>query len=1229
MILEMREVFVPDFIKPNKLTDINKKYYEACCNYMHAYFSKTCSKLEIKECIEMGLYIIDMYKKIRPIIEIFSNNIILYMQLFNNDCKYDCYETFLNIINPEEVTDNNLVIEKVLMLLWHATYNFWYKSFDRIQTLFTQTCTFLNKLPQHSLTTLMNALNIFINHLRNKTKHNIINSELKKGIAIISNLLTDFQRHKRNYDKFYENFVQLLSMTVTATLTFYTKPDLLAIDQLAVSVGELLLSVPLNCTCSSKTCVMFQFFKLHMNIFRELTYIMETKKVPLIYNQLILVIVRSQNMQQHFSETSCKNLQAFQDVAFQQLYYFLHTLTKNFKEKDFSKELLAFVRMILANDKNIATNWDILTSSVSLLTAQYDKNKEYANGLLVLAIIMAVGSNINVYHMYEWHLMKNGLNSSECVVGFLEKNMAHVKRIHKNFELKTDMRILLLVTELLYKSKYATSKSSILKQIDKLAEIDNFIELLLSEIAATMKFDYDNILLINLIKRYEAVANKHIAPSTKKLKLAFLKYIAYKNAQHSKWKQEVTKIIETESGEDVFDIVTMHTHLQLSKYLEHIKSLKSIFEIVKEQINLPELQIVKNYTILNLLISIIEEFRFNLLTSEYLEACFICLNLAKQHKNWLVVLKTIVLISDIANKSSVELNKLIEEAEICVKNLQGSSEANAILVNYYLCRSKICFELEQFAKGDDFYNRAKSMSTDLNEDAKIEYDLRSTVISIIRRFAPCCKQLPGHKGSLKLKNEFKFNTSWIRKEKCTFIIALYFEGAKYFAEILWWLKVPKELLMHCREMMVTLFSFSQPLQICYGYYFLGQAELLMNQISACQMKIKGIKYTLDLDTKNECSENNDLKQLMPEMKDDIIAMFENLTIQSQCTSKKFTKTSGSPVLFDAPFKLPEYIYHPSDCTCFACMNVEYSILLLAKMYLEILLNTFDEDMDCVEKLFELSQKMYLTLRSKKSSFYKKCSVLYPIKVGPDFDTHLLNIMGILFLEYGNYYFRTNNIKKAQAANDLLRHVIHTTGYNNIHLNLEVSDQRCSILLENFMAQKKIEKLSVESCKTSCKTPEKTSPAKDANTPMIKISKVSVDVPYTPDITIPRKKLGRPKKLESDYENEEFKKPSKPVLMRTPATASKIQVYTDEKPKASSSRKREQLKEMSQNSGAVSKSGVKSKLPKLAVPPIPTIVITNPDTESDATKTKPRVRRNLKLKDQEETTTTVRSFRRNK
>lgn len=365
------------------------------------------------------------------------------------------------------------------------------------------------------------------------------------------------------------------------------------------------------------------------------------------------------------------------------------------------------------------------------------------------------------------------------------------------------------------------------------------------------------------------------------------------------------------------------------------------------------------------------------------------------------------------------------------------------------------------------------------------------------------------------------------------MISIVLEVNFFHSLIFRWLRLPRELRCHSRELTIVGQQFVLPLWTAYALYYLAQADLFSVRFDDCQVKIDGISNILR-SSSNITYDNKPLKEDFSKLQiENLATELSEIMLDVPVTGRIYQASSGSPVLFTNPFKFPSFINHDMSCLCKYCCTNEYQELVFINIYLEMQMSALQNNVHSCKDLLKCAKILHKFVENKFDA--KIIGYSY-------FQMQQINFGYCLTLmEYTNVLIRLGHKEEAEMINNEVMDIIEKNklkSYFNNYLYAEAIEQKLCISWPSEEVQYKSMLEVVNSNGSELKTPEN------------KISTVIVKAITPASIEILKPVIKCIKFDLSDDEEQNIKRPSpeqslikiSKSVLKTPA-ASKISVYT--------------------------------------------------------------------------------------
>lgn len=700
-----------------------------------------------------------------------------------------------------------------------------------------------------------------------------------------------------------------------------------------------------------------------------------------------------------------------------------------------------FINLFL--EFNTSIDKAYLVTCFNLISEFYYEEKNYENCLIYTALSIFYG-DFGKSEISRWLLAKVGARDNnelqESTIVSILKNTEY------NPEISQSRKIELLELELRAYNARWKSKISMITALKQLIQISSpeIVASLIVEIWGggdlAVHEDFPK-LLQDVIKKLEKGAVK--GP------LAHLYFLQHKYGIREALLQHCEEIertmINTESRnrddsepDHECDLVSSYESLKLSRYLSLITNLDKSLDLCRNNPTQTEFRLLANLG---------HEFSLQGHTIKSLEAWKLAYSVAKTKREKVEAVGFLVEFSD---PKTVYIKQLIEEAESYSEELKNEKCYYELIV-FYLCKS-IAYFYDNFETAYCAFKRVGS----LQKLYQINPVLEAKIFLVEHKFLtlPCEFGVEGHEEFSLVRihqASYKITAYFNETRSSSYDMRIFFEIYESLAQMYLDLSLPLQIRCYAKGAVVIAQKMLLPFRTISLLYYLAYADILSSKYDDARVKIRDFSEILGLKKSD--------KRI-----DDLCEEFALLEVPS-------ATNPGSPPLQIERFKVPVFMEHDAKCECFYCMSFEYHRFALKCIFLEGLLNMFEEKTLVAKEFFKGCLTVFKFFKNNKS-FEEKCSKRICKELVPSLEDHTVDVYCMALVKWGDAAIRYGRLSSAEKLNKVVLKCLENRILKNIYLYYEAVTQNLNILMYPTEDQQLIHDVEeIEDNGASAKTPE--------------------------------------------------------------------------------------------------------------------------------------------------------------
>ncbi|KAL1494294.1 hypothetical protein ABEB36_009916 [Hypothenemus hampei] len=515
-------------------------------------------------------------------------------------------------------------------------------------------------------------------------------------------------------------------------------------------------------------------------------------------------------------------------------------------------------------------------------------------------------------------------------------------------------------------------------------------------------------------------------------------------------------ILVPKDANDVCDIVSSYSNLQLNTYIDILKSLdrcKNILAKVPiESLSLEHLQILSK-----LLLAMGFEYRLNCLSLASTHSFHLSMTYAQRasdKEGQLLALSFLLEASNLKNTETEELLKCGDKlVNILKKEDVGKYKRTAPI--YYMSKAKVLL-YDNEREAYEAWKVSNALCT-ASEDRPMFQMLQSELLIILHKLSNNCDLIEGEHErepmTLKLHEAYdtassisKTSFSLSPYDRCILLDTAYELGKVYKL-----MRLPRDLRAYTRQTLTLTQKSAIPLRCVQFLLLLAYSDVVTNRVDDCNVKLNGIDDIFDLTNFIEpVLEQSYASKLNNSPTNDvecgsIVESMRNLSIDAHQFDKQYRPSS--PTLKIDGFRQPQFLEHESNCLCFMCVNVEFQQMQLQQYHAKAKLYAAQGEYCIAVDFLKGAIHLYERLNETFSGFKRKISVWIPDYIHPKFrDVFLETYAGIVY-DLCNIMNNNPNLKLTQSKlsalhfNTLLVKVLKPEKFRYAYLYKEALMQR--------------------------------------------------------------------------------------------------------------------------------------------------------------------------------------------
>ena len=737
-----------------------KTFYKNLCSLVYnliSVLSKNFNAISPEDFYQLSVLSVNMYWKVTHIEELLRTKIYTYYKCFlvidvsvHNQCEYYKHITTL-LQENRAVKKNDVTLSHLLHLLLIIINNLFKNNNEDLVV----------EIVDATLKILQDKQNLEIKLIKTskyllETDQNINVKRLKETLLECRNLLTQIQNKSspltvstakilylllNDLVKRYMNMEsELLSKLFDENVSNYLfemSPMLVKI----FSDNVKKCSTCLHCNNNTEKAAIINAYMLPRNVYN--VYV--SKQVAGV--EKILPIIRDS------FEESCNfivNLKADDcswDVVWQEVGIYLYNLcvelhrVKSEEIFDFTDLFVKYLILLEGTEKSNLKN-DVLGVCFNISSQAYMAKRDYEKALLFLALIVLLCESKREHALTQWVCVKSSKlkeNDSKMlrtitIPKILINNKTCIRKWYPNFNLNKELKRDMLLLEIAAYKKLWPSKMPMFQTCEELKPITDlysFMQILvdtwsdcISKIPKQMYHVISNTLDSCKVNDTENCTAQYF------IYLAHLYYVQYCVLTNKFRQEHANQVNETMDMEKPFcvsedspipheecDIFAMYQHLSLKQQEQVLQYLDLSLKTVRSYMGALNGEVLKNMKVHEFVTKIVYEYRLHNFTYEYLEAGYLCLEVAKTINDPILTLQSV---ANIIAKTDVDIKNfttLLDEAECQMKILEnddGDEKWTAVTYfyinvgcSYYRCND-VERSLASYTAASNSFNKLKS-----------------------------------------------------------------------------------------------------------------------------------------------------------------------------------------------------------------------------------------------------------------------------------------------------------------------------------------------------------------------------------------------------------------------------------------------------------------------------------------------------------------------------------------
>lgn len=250
---------------------------------------------------------------------------------------------------------------------------------------------------------------------------------------------------------------------------------------------------------------------------------------------------------------------------------------------------------------------------------------------------------------------------------------------------------------------------------------------------------------------------------------------------------------------------------------------------------------------------------------------------------------------------------------------------------------------------------------------------------------------------------------------------------------------PRELRAYVKNIAMLAQKMNLPFKTLTILYYLAHADIYTLELDDCREKIRAFSEILTSSSSRTIASLN--QKTKKDVKIDDLALeldavhldaplspiisaclvrtppVERKILREVMLDAPHTQSStGSPTFTSTGFKMPPFLKHSEDCSCFCCTSIEYQVFILKEVYLQGVLNINKKQVKLAVGFFDGALKICKIFSDRQRSLIKKIRKIVPFDPIHNPLKKMIDIYYLILLEYGNIYLRANDLINAEWSN---------------------------------------------------------------------------------------------------------------------------------------------------------------------------------------------------------------------